>query len=63
MTESAWLLSGDEPLNHNTGVAAIDDVLESVRGLDALAPEDHVAVFEQAHEVLRHALDDPSLLD
>ncbi len=40
-----------------TGVAAVDDVLASVQGLDGRPVEEHVAVFEQAHDRLRRALD------
>lgn len=41
----------------STGVAAVDDVLASVQGLDGRPVEEHVAVFEQAHDRLRRALD------
>ena len=40
-----------------TGVPAVDDVLASVQALDDRPVEEHVAVFEQAHERLRRALD------
>lgn len=40
-----------------TGVAAVDEVLVSVQALDDRPVEEHVAVFEQAHERLRRALD------
>lgn len=40
-----------------TGVPAVDDVLASVQTLDGRPVEEHVAVFEQAHERLRRALD------
>ncbi len=40
-----------------TGVSAVDDVVASVQGLDQRPVEEHVAVFEQAHERLRRALD------
>ena len=40
-----------------TGVPAVDDVLASVQALDDRPVEEHVAVFEQAHEGLRRALD------
>lgn len=43
-----------------TGVEPVDRVLDSLDGLDDLPVEDHVAVFEQAHERLRGALDAPS---
>ena len=41
----------------STGVPAVDDVLASVRALDGRPVEEHVVVFEQAHERLRRALD------
>jgi hypothetical protein len=40
-----------------TGVDEVDAVLDSVAGLDGAPVEEHVAVFEQAHERLRGALD------
>lgn len=40
-----------------TGLSSVDDVLVSVQDLDGRPVEDHVAVFEQAHERLRRALD------
>jgi hypothetical protein len=43
-----------------TGHGAVDAVLASLQGLAELPVEEHVAVFEQAHEQLRGALDAPS---
>jgi hypothetical protein len=40
-----------------TGVPAVDDVLESLDDLDDQPVEEHVAVFERAHETLRGALE------
>ena len=40
-----------------TGVQVVDDVLDSMRGLDDRPVEEHPAVFESAHEQLRQALD------
>ena len=40
-----------------TGVEDVDAVLEAVEGLDRLPVDEHVAVFERAHEGLRGALD------
>lgn len=40
-----------------TGVPAVDEVLVAVRALDSRPVEEHVAVFEQAHDRLRRALD------
>ena len=45
----------DEPVR--TGDPAVDGVLDQMGDLDDLAVDDHVAVFEQAHEQLRRALD------
>jgi len=39
-----------------TGQTQVDSVLESLRGLDELPVEQHVAVFEAAHTGLREAL-------
>lgn len=40
-----------------TGVEEVDAVLESVEDLEPRPVEEHVAVFENAHEKLRRALD------
>lgn len=40
-----------------TGVAAVDEVIAAVEGLDGRPVEEHVAVFEAAHDQLRRALD------
>lgn len=42
-----------------TGNPAVDDVLESLDDLAGKPLEEHVAVFERAHERLRSALDGP----
>ena len=39
-----------------TGNAAVDEVLRSMQGLQQRPVEEHVAVFEAAHEKLRAAL-------
>jgi hypothetical protein len=39
-----------------TGHAAVDEVLRSMQGLQQRPVEEHVAVFEAAHEKLRAAL-------
>ncbi len=41
----------------SSGVAAVDAVLASVQALDDRPVAEHVAVFEQAHDQLRRALD------
>ena len=43
---------------HTTGLTRVDTVLESVAALEDRPVEEHVAVFEEAHEQLRRALDD-----
>lgn len=40
-----------------TGVEEVDAVLESVDGLEDTPVDDHVEVFEGAHDQLRRALD------
>lgn len=45
----------EEPVR--TGDPAVDDVLDSLDGLDDADVSAHVAVFERAHEHLRAALD------
>jgi hypothetical protein len=42
-----------------TGNESVDRVLESLEGLDDAPVDEHVAVFERAHEHLRAALDSP----
>ena len=43
-----------------TRVEEVDDVLDSLQGLDESPVEEHPAVFERAHEQLRQALDGPT---
>lgn len=45
----------EEPVT--TGVAEVDAVLSAVADLDPADVASHPAVFEQAHEQLRRALD------
>ncbi|MGH3361261.1 MAG: hypothetical protein ACRDOM_02265 [Nocardioides sp.] len=40
-----------------TGVEEVDAVLASLEGLDDTPVDEHVAVFEHAHDRLRRALD------
>ncbi len=47
--------TGAEPVR--TGVAAVDEVLESLEALHETEVAAHPAVFEAAHERLRAALD------
>ena len=55
LTESA--APGDGWEAPATGPSVVDDVLAAVEALDGRPVEEHVAVFEQAHERLRRALD------
>lgn len=43
-----------------TGHGGVDGVVASLAGLADLAVDEHVAVFERAHEQLRGALDAPA---
>jgi len=48
-----------EPERVRTGVAGVDEVIAEVEGLEERPIEEHVGVFEAAHDRLRRALDDP----
>jgi hypothetical protein len=52
--------TNDETGERSTGIAEVDAVLASLDGLADKPVADHVAVFEQAHDRLRRALDAPS---
>lgn len=39
-----------------TGNPAVDEVIRALEGLDGVPVDDHVALFEQAHEQLRRTL-------
>jgi len=41
----------------STGVAEVDEVIASLEGLDGRPVEEHVEVYESAHDRLRRALD------
>lgn len=65
MTEDRELPSADETWAEpsdveqvRTGVASVDAVIAAVDDLQDRPVEEHVAVFESAHEHLRRALDD-----
>ena len=48
----------DEPeAEVTTGVQVVDDVLGTLEGLGDLPVEEHLPIFEAAHEQLRGALD------
>ncbi len=44
-----------------TGLDGVDSVVDDVARLTGQPIEEHVAVFESAHERLRRTLDDPEL--
>jgi hypothetical protein len=50
-------LGGEEPVEV-TGHPLVDEVLRSTQGLEDRPVEEHVAVFEAAHDKLRAALSD-----
>lgn len=49
-------LPRDEDGGVQTGHPAVDEVLRSLGALDGAPVDEHVAVFEQAHEQLRRTL-------
>jgi len=48
----------DEPIR--TGVERVDAVVDAVAGLEDRPVDEHVAVFESAHDELRRTLDSQS---
>lgn len=46
-----------------TGIAAVDAVLDAVAGSAGAPPAQQAAVFAEAHERLRRALDDLDAFD
>jgi hypothetical protein len=58
MTEQPFPEEPTAPSVAHTGDARVDDVLDSLAELGALPVDDHVGVFERAHEDLRRALSD-----
>lgn len=59
-TESVQTAGAPSETPAPTGHGAVDGVLASLSALADLPAEEHVAVFERAHEQLRSALDAPS---
>jgi len=49
--------SADEPIR--TGVERVDAVIDAVSGLTERPVDEHVAVYEDAHDELRRTLDSP----
>lgn len=43
--------------DHGPGITIVDEVLADIEAIDARPLEEHVTVFESAHERLRSALD------
>lgn len=59
MSEQSPQQTGDQEAgDQQTGHPAVDGVLESMAGLADLPVDEHVAVFETAHDTLRSALAD-----
>jgi hypothetical protein len=54
--EESWM---PEAETTSTGVPAVDTVLADLDHVDAAPLEEHLAMFEHAHESLRAALDAP----
>ena len=48
----------EESTEQSTGLPSVDTVVRSVEALGDQPVDQHVAVFESAHEQLRRALDD-----
>jgi hypothetical protein len=55
-TEAAPPVEDASPHGESTGHPQVDAVLASLAGLDGAPVEEHVAVFEGAHDSLRGAL-------
>jgi hypothetical protein len=53
-TDTGEAAAGVEPSGH----PAVDAVLASIEGLEERPVAEHVAVFEDAHDALRRALND-----
>jgi len=49
------------PETTSTGVAAVDQVLGDLDRIDGAPLEEHLAMFERAHDGLRSALDAPPI--
>lgn len=56
MTENPQ--TGQPEAEELTGHPVVDEVLETMRGLQDRPVEEHVAIFEAAHEKLRATLTD-----
>jgi hypothetical protein len=57
MTEEPQPTAAPAPGPAQTGVPEVDQVLAAVEELEERPIEEHVGVFETAHEQLRRALD------
>lgn len=56
--EPAPQAPADDPATEATGHPVVDEVLRTMQGLQDRPVEEHVSVFEAAHEKLRAALAD-----
>jgi hypothetical protein len=55
--------SGEPEAGVTTGVQVVDDVLGTLEGLADQPVEEHLPIYEAAHEELRGALDDVDDVD
>ena len=58
MSEMVTGAMSDTTAGIETGMTDVDAVVASIEALEDRPVEEHVAVFEAAHEQLRRALDD-----
>ena len=59
MTEEQIAAAVDRPEPEHTGVARVDAVIDRVSELTDRPVDEHLAVFEAAHDELRRSLDAP----
>lgn len=57
MTQDHFADAADAPERVRTGADRVDAVIASIEALADRSVDEHVAVFEQAHDELRRALD------
>jgi hypothetical protein len=61
LADGSWPAAGENTSSEEpvpTGNSAVDEVLASLGALDDAPVDEHVAVYEKAHEQLRGALDE-----
>lgn len=56
--ESSSESTPEAATEESTGLASVDSVVQAVEELEDRPVDEHVAVFEDAHDQLRRALDD-----